>query len=359
MKQNSQNHVAGLTATDLAGLVSRRYNKGLFHAKAIYRHYFQTGEIDCVSLPEFEKSPELAQRLDRDLDGTLPEVVEIQSDGGVTKFTARLGDGGVIESVLVPMFNHTTVCVSSQVGCRMGCRFCETGKMGLSRNLEAHEIVSQVLLARWHFNAPVRNVVFMGMGEPLDNFDNVIQAIQVLADQRGLNVSPKRVTLSTVGLLAPLKQYLEKPIKGLKLSISLNGVDDQLRSRLMPINNHHRLDDLYRLLKAVPHKAKEGLMFGYVLFEGINDSHNHALELAHFTRKFPNVRVNLIPYNPIKNASFTAASPEKVEQFRQWLIAEKIFVRKRVSKGVDIMAACGQLGARHRPEKGDNRHQGD
>ncbi len=358
MKQNTQIHIAAVTSADLADVLSRRFNKGLFHAKAAYRHYFKTGEIDCASLPEFEKSSELAQQLDRDLDGTLPAIVETQSDDGVTKFTARLADGGIVESVLVPMFNHTTVCVSSQVGCRMGCLFCETGRMGFSRNLAVHEIVGQVLLAKWHFNAPVRNIVFMGMGEPMDNYDAVIQAIHVLADQRGINISPKRVTLSTVGLLTPLKRYLENPIEGLKLSISLNAVDDQLRSRLMPINQHHSLDDLCRLLKTVPHKAKEGLMFGYVLFSGINDSKSQALELARFAHQFPNVRVNLIPYNPIRDTPFSAASPERVEQFRQWLIAEKVFVRKRVSKGADIMAACGQLGARYRPEKGDNRHQG-
>ena len=289
--------------------------------------------------------------MDDDLDGSLPEVLETQSDGSVIKFTARLTDGGIIESVLVPMFNHTTVCVSSQVGCRMGCRFYETGRMGLFRNLATHEIVGQALLAKWYFDAPVRNVVFMGMGEPMDNYDAVIQAIHVLADQRGADISPKRVTLSTVGLLSPLKRYLENPIEGLKLSISLNAVDDPLRSCLMPINMHHHLDDLKRLLKIVPHKAKEGLMFGYILFDGINDSKNHALSLACFTRQFPNVRVNLIPYNPINNASFTAASSEKVEQFRQWLINERVFVRKRASKGATIMAACGQLGARHHPKE--------
>ncbi len=216
MKPNTKIHIAALTSTDLAAVLSCRYNKGLFHAKAVYRHYFKNGRINCASLPEFEKSPALARQLDSDLDGTLPEIVETQSDEGVAKFTACLTDGGIIESVLVPMFNHTTVCVSSQVGCRMGCRFCETGRMGLSRNLAVHEIVGQVLLAKWHFNAPVRNVVFMGMGEPMDNYEAVIQAIHVLADQRGANISPKRVTLSTVGLLAPLKRYLENPIDGLE-----------------------------------------------------------------------------------------------------------------------------------------------
>ncbi len=347
MQKPAKIHIAGMTTADLAKALSHRYNKGLFHAAAVYRHYFKSGQIDCASLPEFEKSAALARQMDVDLDGRLPEIVETQSDGDVIKFTAKLADGGIIESVLVPMFNHTTICVSSQVGCRMGCRFCETGRMGFSRSLATHEIMGQVLLAKWHFDAPVRNVVFMGMGEPMDNYDAVIQAIHVLADQRGADISPKRVTLSTVGLVAPLKRYLENPIEGLKLSISLNAVDDPLRSRLMPINLHHRLDELRHLLKTVPHKAKEGLMFGYVLFDGVNDSKNHALSLARFTRQFPNVRVNLIPYNPINNASFTAASPGKVEQFRQWLVGERVFVRKRASKGAGIMAACGQLGARH------------
>lgn len=344
-------HIAGMTTADLANALSHGYNKGLFHAASVYRHYFKTGQIDCASLPEFEKSTALALHLDGDLDGTLPEVVETKSDGDVVKFTSQLIDGSIIESVLVPMFNHTTICVSSQVGCRMGCLFCETGRMGFSRNLFAHEIVGQVLLAKWHFKSPVRNVVFMGMGEPMDNNDEVTQAIHVLADQRGADISPKRVTLSTVGLLPPLKHYLENPIEGLKLSISLNAVDDPLRSRLMPINSHHPLGELRRLLQTVPHKTKEGLMFGYVLFNGINDSKDHALSLARFTRQFPNVRVNLIPYNPIDNSVFKPSSPDTVEQFRHWLVAERVFVRKRASKGASIMAACGQLGACHRQKR--------
>ena len=178
-----------LTFDDLVKTLQAEYGKGKYHARGIYREVFQNGNLDLNHTKEFQHSQSFARKMALDLTINPGEVIEEKTDQGVTKFITRLQDGHEIESVVIPMATHHTICVSSQVGCRIGCRFCQTGQLGFARNLTTEEIVGQVYAAKFTLGFGIRNIVFMGMGEPFDNFDNVIQAVRVFCDQRGLNVA--------------------------------------------------------------------------------------------------------------------------------------------------------------------------
>ena len=290
-------------------------------------------------------------QLKADLDIAPIRLVKQMYDEGVVKFVSRLADGLDIESVIIPMHQRNTLCVSSQVGCRMGCRFCRTGKMGLLRNLTSAEIVAQVFLARHQIGSDIRNVVFMGMGEPLDNWDNVVQAIGVLADQRGLDISPRYITISTVGLADGIDRLARLDDPPVNLAVSLNAPDDDIRSLIMPINRAILMRTLRDSLMHFPLRRKSAILIEYVLLEGINDRRAHARALAQFISPMAAVKVNLIPYNPEPGAAFNPPSADAYEQFHDWLVAEKVFVRRRSEKGARIMAACGQLGLP--PQMGD------
>jgi 23S rRNA (adenine2503-C2)-methyltransferase len=287
----------------------------------------------------------LARRLETDIDLTLPDVVDRQREGDTTKLVLRLADGERIESVLVPMAHYTTICVSSQVGCRMGCAFCQTGTLGLVRQLAVTEIVAQVYWAKQVAGAPIRNVVFMGMGEPLDNFTNLTRAIAVISDQRGLDIAPRHITVSTVGLGDGIRRLADLNQPRLQLAVSLNAPNDDLRNRLMPVNRRTPLADLQAILEAYPLHPKNALLISYVLIPGVNDEALHADQLAAFVAPL-RAKVNLIPLNPCPQTPYRAPAAAELERFRDRLVARKVFVRRRTPKGQAIMAACGQLGAR-------------
>lgn len=324
-----------------------RYDKGAFHAAALYRSFYRDHDTDVGRLPAFQQAPRLAGLVRRDLETALPRVEETLQDEKVFKSVLRLSDGLKIEMVIIPMANHTTVCVSSQVGCAMACRFCRTGQMGLRRDLNAGEIVSQVYLARHHLGFDVRNVVFMGMGEPLDNVDAVTQAIAVLSDQRGLDIARRHITLSTCGHVDGIRRLAALNWPDLKLAVSLNAPNDSLRDTLMPINRRYPLKRLKSALAVFPLARANALFMEYVLIKGVNDHEAHAEQLAAFLDGLP-AKLNLIPYNPCRDASFQAPSAEDISRFHQQLIHRKLFVRLRSSKGAAILAACGQLGTVYR-----------
>lgn len=334
---------------------SRRYGKGAFYASPVYRHVFQAGKTAVDTLDVFARSPDLAVRLNADLEFSAGRVVQRHTDDGVVKFVSRLADGLDIESVVIPMFRRHTLCVSSQVGCRMGCRFCRTGKMGLIRNLTTAEIVGQVFTARHRMGFDVRNVVFMGMGEPLDNLDNVLQAIAVLSDQRGLDIARRYITVSTVGLADGIDRLASSRAAPVNLAVSLNAPDDAIRSRLMPINRSIPMDVLKAALQRYPLGRKGAIFVEYVLIAGVNDRREHAARLARYLSPLK-AKLNLIPCNPAAGSTYRPPSPETYAQFHAWLVAEKVFVRRRGEKGGQIMAACGQLGGRtpedHRVDAG-------
>ena len=269
-------------------------------------------------------------------------------EDGLIKFITRLNDGLCIESVIIPMSSYSTLCVSSQVGCKMGCAFCETGSNGFYRNLNTEEIVGQIYTARFHFGYEIRNVVIMGMGEPLDNFDNVSQAIGIISDQRGFNIAKRHITLSTVGMAEGLKKLSGLGWQDLKLAISLNAPNDKIRSRIMPINHTFPMEKLRKALMDYPLKRKSVIFIEYVLIKGLNDTRESARQLAEYLKPLK-TKVNLIPVNPntYSDTRFETPSQEDMNRFYSWLTENGLFVRKRTARGLGLMAACGQLGERN------------
>jgi 23S rRNA (adenine2503-C2)-methyltransferase len=250
--------------------------------------------------------------------------------------------GGVrVESVILPIRGRTTLCVSSQAGCRMGCAFCATGAMGFVRDLTAAEILAQAEDARGCGHA-VGNIVFMGMGEPLDNLPAVAEAIRVLADPRGWNIPCRRITVSTAGHVDGLRALGELRLPNLRLAVSLNAADDALRDRLMPLNRRYPLKALKEALRAFPLGKRGVVLVEYVLLAGVNDSREQARQAARFLDGLP-VRVNVIPYNGGSAPVFVTPSPERVREFGSWLMQEGLFVRTRLSRGAEVAAGCGQL----------------
>ncbi len=342
MHSNGMN-LLNLTYDQLENQFRRRYGKGAFHASPLYRSFFRNANLDLNELRAFDQSPALRRRVEGDLSIRVPTVVDMIEQEGVMKLAFRLHDGARVESVVIPMANHASVCVSCQVGCRMGCRFCETARIGWRRDLTADEIVAQVYTVKVKMGIDVRNVVFMGMGEPLDNFDAMMQAVRVLEDQRGLDIAKRHMTLSTVGLIPEIHRLAAMQWPQLKLAVSLNASNDALRSRLMPANNRYPLAALKEVLAGYPLARGNALLIEYVLIKGVNDRPEHAAELSVYLQGL-SAKLNLIPYNPIRPSPFEAPSERDVETFRRHLVDRHVFVRLRRSKGNQIRAACGQLG---------------
>lgn len=274
-----------------------------------------------------------------------PSLKEVlKSSDGTRKLLLTTAEGHLIETVLIPMGDWTTQCVSSQVGCRLGCEFCLTARMGLQRHLGAHEIVDQVHLARTVETdlPPVRNYVFMGMGEPLDNFDEVVRACRILIDEKGLDISGRRITVSTVGIAPKIpKLGHEVPVN---LALSLNASSDEQRAEIMPVNRRWSMADLKAALAAFPLPPRRRITIEYVMLGGFNDTLADARRLLRFVRGLP-VKVNLIPWNPFDGAKWTRPSEQTVRGFQRILLDGSINTSIRMSKGLDIGAACGQLDA--------------
>ncbi len=265
-----------------------------------------------------------------------------QSRDGTLKFLWALEDGQHIESVLIPEADHSTLCLSTQVGCAQGCRFCLTARRGLSRNLEASEIVNQVLELKGLLPAdrPLTNLVFMGMGEPLANFPNLVKALTMITAPWGLNFSSRRVTVSTIGL-APLIPRLGQAVR-VNLTISLNAADDETRTRIMPINRKYPLGAVLDACRAFPLPRHRRITFAYVLLDGVNDSPDQARRLARLLQGF-RAKINLIPLNPDPALPFAPPPRERVLLFQEILREANYPVFIRESRGPDIAAACGQL----------------
>ena len=334
-----------LTFDELTAALQSRYGRGAYHGAALMREFYGRGNPKAHEAPEVQASKDLARRLSVDLAPVPGTVVRETESQGVVKFVTRFEDGGTVESVVLPMATHATVCVSSQVGCRMGCRFCETARMGWRRDLRPAEITGQVWTARRRFGARVRNVVFMGMGEPLDNFSSMAQAIRVLNDQRGLDVALRHMTVSTCGLADGIERLAGLDLPHLKLAVSLNAADDRLRDWLMPVNRRFPLARLKEALAAYPLGKDDAVMAAYVLIPGINDRPGDAAAVARFLAPLRS-RINLIPFNPGRHPEYPAPGEDHIEAFARLLTDAGIFVCRRNTKGRDLMAACGQLGGR-------------
>ena len=275
-------------------------------------------------------------------DWDLRPVLQRQGDAReARKLLLQLQDGQRIESVLIPEKGHYTFCLSSQAGCPLACAFCATGAMGFRRDLSAGEIVSQVLSLKRELGDPAGrlNLVFMGMGEPLLNYGNLSRALRVIFEPDGLNISPRHVTVSTAGILGRLME-LENDFPQVKIALSLNAPDPQLRAELMPISRKHGLDDILAYFRA--HKRRQRITFEYVLLAGINDSPAQARQVARLLHGIP-AKVNLIPYNANQGMPFKRPDEGTVEKFRSILLERGLTAVTRWSKGQESRAACGQL----------------
>lgn len=266
-----------------------------------------------------------------------------QATDGTRKLTWKTLSGGQIESVLIPTESRNTLCISSQVGCAINCQFCLTARMGLRAHLTTAEIVDQVVQVRRRFEEEqhVSNVVFMGMGEPLHNPDNVIPATNILIDRTGLDFSRRKVTVSTSGLVPEIKRLGRE--SGARLAVSLNATTNEVRDWIMPINRRYPLEELMAALREFRMGKGERITFEYVMLKGVNDTDADARRIVKLTGNIPS-KINLIPFNPHPGTEFESSSPERVEEFRQLLADRNVFATVRQTRGDDRMAACGQLG---------------
>jgi len=305
----------------------------------IYRHT----ALDWDEMTNISKGDRaLLRRLAR--IGHLEVLQRKVAPDGTQKWLLGLEDGLRVETVLIPEEGYWTQCVSTQVGCAMGCAFCRTARIGLKRPLKAWEIVEQVVVARRSFReGRVRNVVFMGMGEPLANYDAVVRALRLLLLQEGLDLSKRRVTLSTCGLVPEMRRIMQEGL-GVNLSVSLNATTEEVRTRLMPINRKYPLGELLAACRELPLPPRGRITFEYVLIKGVNDSLEDAKRLCRLLRGI-RCKVNLIPLNPFPGSPFQPPGEETIERFKSVLGDAYLTVPIRWSRGAEICAACGQLAA--------------
>lgn len=330
------------TESSYAEIIHQRLGKGLQHAGRIYSHMMRH---NCIARedPFFKNSQRLVDEIEAQTDFSLPLLEGQKEEGETGKFLLCTHDKLFIESVRIPMQAGGTLCVSSQVGCRLGCAFCETGRMGLLRNLTPAEIVSQVFIAKHQLGFNMRNIVFMGMGEPFDNYDAVMQAVRVLTDPKGLAFGKRHLTISTSGLAEGIIRFTAESVETPNLAVSISAPDDPLRNRLMPINRKHDLQQLHEVMLAYNQKTGRQILIAYVLLHGINDSLEHADRLANYLKGL-SVKINVIPYNQQTHDRFATPEPMAVEAFIAQLRHHGYCTLKRSTKGDKIMAACGQLG---------------
>lgn len=261
------------------------------------------------------------------------------------KYLFKLEDGNLIESVLIFSSKRVTECISSQIGCKYNCLFCESGKKGFTRDLTVSEILNQVLFVKKKIGSNLNNIVFMGIGEPLDNYSNVAKAICILNSKDAFNIGARRVTISTCGVIPAIKRLQERDWQ-IELSVSLHAPENKLRSYLMPVNNMYPLPDLIKACKNYAEKTKRQITFEYILIKGVNDSLNYADKLAKLIGGF-NSKVNLITFNPAPDSLLQAPGISQVKSFKNKLTVRGIPTTIRISKGDDISAACGQLKSLH------------
>lgn len=320
-----------------------------FRAKQVYEWLWKKS---CFSFNEMSNlSLELRQKLDElfVINSVKVNTSQYSSDKTI-KNSFVLYDGNLIEGVLIPADDRMTACVSSQVGCSLTCKFCATGYMDRKRNLNPDEIYDQVVLidqqARKHYGHNLTNIVYMGMGEPLLNYANVLKSVERITAEDGLNMAAKRITVSTAGIAKMIKKLGDDGVK-FNLALSLHAANDAKRNEIMPINEQNTLKALAEALKYYYAKTKNPVTYEYIVFNDFNDELQDAAELAKFCKHVP-CKVNIIEYNPISFASYTNAAIDKIEAFADYLRKQDIITNVRRSRGKDIDAACGQLAIKEK-----------
>ncbi|HMG11396.1 MAG TPA: 23S rRNA (adenine(2503)-C(2))-methyltransferase RlmN [Mucilaginibacter sp.] len=326
-----------------------RMEEKSFRAKQVYEWLWKKS---CFSFNEMSNiSKELRTKLDENfvINNVKINSSQVSADKTI-KNSFILHDTHLIEGVLIPTPGRMTACVSSQVGCSLTCKFCATGYMERKRNLNPDEIYDQVVLidrqARENYGIPLSNIVYMGMGEPLLNYANMMKSVERITAEDGLNMSPKRITVSTAGIAKMIKKLGDDEVK-FNLALSLHAANDEKRNAIMPINEQNSLKALAEALKYYYAKTKNPVTYEYIIFDGVNDDIQDAMELAKFCKHLP-CKVNIIEYNPIAFASYINAGEDKVEAFADYLQKQGINTHLRRSRGKDIDAACGQLAIKEK-----------
>lgn len=343
MMKDSKKDIRALTKEQLRDFFVKEGDKA-FRGNQVYEWLWSKSAHSFDEMTNISK--ETRDKLDAHFVINHIEVDSMQKSlDGTIKNAVKLHDGLVVESVLIPTENRTTACVSSQVGCSLDCKFCATARLKRMRNLNPDEIFDQVVAidkeSRLYHSKPLSNIVFMGMGEPLMNYNNVLKAIDKITSPEGLGMSPKRIVVSTSGVPKMIKKMADEEVK-FKLAVSLHSAIDDVRSKIMPFNENFPLKDLREALEYWYAKTKNRITYEYVVWRGINDRRKDVEALIDFC-KFAPSKVNLIEYNPIDDGEFQQASEEALNMYIKMLEANNITVTVRRSRGKDIDAACGQL----------------
>lgn len=324
--------------------VFKTWKEPKFRAKQVYEWLWKKGAEDFESMTNLSKP--LRIKLQENFTFKKIQIEDaLHSSDKSVKYSFRLPDGEVVEGVLIPSGNRTTACISSQVGCSLNCTFCATGTLKMKRNLTVAEIFDQIFLINQEseqiFEHKLTNIVYMGMGEPLLNYKNVFQSVDIITSEQSLHFSPKRITISTSGVTKMIRKMADDQVK-VELAISLHSADNQTRSSFMDINPVNPLEELAESLKYFYEKTKTRVTLEYILFQNINDSLEDAEKLANFARIIP-TKINIIEYNPVDTSSFVASENERAERFIRILENKKLIVNLRRSRGKDVNGACGQL----------------
>lgn len=316
--------------------------KGYDHASYLYAEWFRKG-THIGTHPAFKNAGKLLEKIVEATNFSLPVIHMRTGHLQTEKMILQLIDGKMVEAVAIPMKFGWSLCVSSQVGCKMGCTFCQTGKMGLLRHLTTAEIVSQLFVARFHLGYDIRNIVFMGMGEPMDNFDAVKQAIEVFSDLAGFAIGLRHITVSTSGRVDGIQRMMNECHPALNLAISINASNDLMRTKIMPVNRRYNMSQLKQVLEEYCRHPRRKILVEYVLLKEITDSPESADELADYLKGLK-VKINLIPYNPQQPDRYQPPEQETLDLFAARLRWHGYPTLVRNTKGQQIMAACGQLG---------------
>lgn len=314
-------------------------NEKKFKALQVFEWLYEKKVSSFFSMTNIKK--DLQDKLDKDFSFRMIKIQKKQEDKETKKYLFKLFDGNFVEAVLMQHDYGLSVCVSSEVGCNMGCSFCESGRLKKVRNLDSYEMVQQILLIEDDIKKRISSVVIMGIGEPLDNYDNVLDFIKIINDAKGLAIGARHITLSTCGIIPKIKDLINEALQ-INLAVSLHAPNSQLRDKIMPINKAYKLNDLMDTIKEYIQKTNRRVTIEYVMLNNVNDNDTQALELAALLKGL-NVYVNLIPYNETNHIEFKRSSKDRILKFYDILKKKGINVTIRREFGSNIDAACGQL----------------
>lgn len=323
-------------------------NDKKFRAIQVYEALYKKRVKDIDDAPNIPTN--IKSKIKEDFDTSFITIISKQKSGDVNKYLFKLKDGNTVEAVLMRHDYGTSICISSQVGCNMGCKFCESGRLKKVRNLDASEMVMQILLVMEDIGDRITHIVIMGIGEPFDNYDNVMNFVRIINHPKGIGIGSRHITISTCGIVPKIYEFMKEDGQ-VNLAISLHAPNNSIRDNIMPINRVYRIEDVMEAIRVYIEKTNRRVTFEYILLKGLNDSAENAKELAKLIRGM-NAYVNLIPYNETENLDFKRSSKDSIMRFYDILKKEKISVTIRKEFGGNIDAACGQLRANFNRKEG-------